>query len=241
MAKKHTKHTKHADKLYGIRSQKKLAEVKAGATDNDGNKYDFKVLDGDSSMVRHRAPAVEEGLKLIKAKTMTEAIDDKIKKRVRYAAMQARKEQAAAVLAVGGTRRMAARRAGISHRQIAKYVADPDFRERVAELQELLANKIRGRVMKEVGRRTNPKLIKKMELLDLLRVGDRVGLGRGKASAVNIHQEFNQHNYEEVFNAAFFGDNDQESDPDAEEEGADFPTFKPTRLALSGGDSPIEG
>jgi len=92
--------------------------------------------------------------------------------------------------------------------------------------------------MKEVSRRTDPEMIKKMELLDLLRVGDRFGLGRGKDSAISVSKtEIN--NYESIFNAVFLGDAEQSTDTGEESE--DFPAFEPSRLALSGGDSPVEG
>jgi hypothetical protein len=205
--------------------------MEAGATSSNGQKHDISVIDGDSGMVRRRAPVVQEGLRILKIKDEVELVDSNIKKRLRYAAMHAHRELAAAVLAVGGTRKMASRKAGVSVRQIQKYWEDPDFRERIQELQELLGNRVRGKVMKEINRRTAPAMIKKMELLDLLRVGDRFGLGRGKASAIST--EVNIHNYESIFNSVFLADPEQESE--------DFPAFEPTSLALSGGDSPVDG
>lgn len=239
MATTTKKRSPKSERAFKRRSEKNLAARKSEAVDLDtGEKYKMQVLDGDSSQIRRRAPVVEEGLKLIKTKGETELIEDNVKKRVRYAAMHAHREIAAAVLALGGSRKMAARKAGVSPRQIQKYYADPDFRERIQELQELAGNKIRGRVMKEVTKRTSKGRIDKIDLLDLLRIGDRFGLGRGNASAININNtEIN--NYEAIFNAAFLGDTEQPSD--SEEEGEDFPTFEPTRLALSGGDSPVEG
>lgn len=220
-----------ADRVFRRRGERKLAKMEAGATGKNGQKHDIAILDGDSGMVRRRAPVVEEGLKVLKLKGEEELIEGNIKKRVRYAAMHAHREMAAAVLAVGGTRKMASRKAGVSVRQIQKYWEDPDFRERIQELQELLGGRVRGKVMKEINRRTSPVMIKRMELLDLLRVGDRFGLGRGKNAAVNT--EVNIHNYESIFNSVFLADSEEESE--------DFPTFEPTRLALSGGDSPVDG
>jgi len=233
-----TKISSKNDRAHRRRGEKKLRRLREAKDVNTGKKYDIEILDGDSSQIRKRVPAVKEGLKLIKAKDEDELIEENVKKRVRYAAMHAHRERAAEVLALGGSRKMAARRAGVSTRQIQKYFSDPDFRERIQELQEMVGSKIRGRVMKEVTRRTGPKLIEKIELLDLLRIGDRFGLGRGNASAINVSKtEIN--NYESIFNSVFLGDTEQPLD--SEEEGADFPAFEPSRLALSGGDSPVEG
>lgn len=236
------KHSAKADRSLRRRGEKKVAELRNGATNADtGERYQIQVLDSDSSQIRRRAPAVEEGLKLLKLKSEDELVESEVKKRKRYASMRAHKEIAATVLAVGGSRKMAARKAGVSIRQIQKYFTDPDFRERIQEIQELASNRIRGRVMKEVTRRTGPKMIKRMELLDLLRVGDRFGLGRGKASAISI-TNIEQNNYEALFNEVFLSDDpNAQQYLDTEEEGADFPAFEPTRVALSGGDSPVEG
>ena len=233
------KHSAKSDRAFKRSNERKIKARKEQAVDVDtGQKYEMEILDGDSSQMRRRAPVVKEGLKLIKVKSEVELIEDNTKKRVRYAAMHAHREIAAAVLALGGTRKQASRKAGVSTRQIQKYYSDPDFRERIQELQELAGNKIRGRVMKEVSRRTDPVLIKKIDLLDLLRIGDRFGLGRGNASAINISQtEIN--NYEAIFNDVFLGD-DPEQLTDGEAESEDFPTFEPSRLALSGGDSPVD-
>lgn len=217
-------------------------KIKDGMYDADtGKKYDIAVLDGDSSQMRRRAPVVKEGMKILQAKTEEELVDKNVKKRIRYARMHAHKELAAIVLATGGTRKQASRKSGVSLRQIQKYWESSDFRDRVAELQELLGNRVRGKVIKEINRRTDPALIKKMELLDLLRVGDRFGLGRGKDSAINVNTEI--HNYESTFNEVFLnsGSDNEELDSDGEEEGEDFPAFEPTSLALSGGDSPVDG
>lgn len=235
-----TRRDPKTERAFQRRSKQRADARKAGATDKEtGDRYAVKVIDGDSPQIRRRAPVVEEGLKLLRVKDEEELIEQNTKKRQRYAAMHAHREIAATVLALGGSRKMASRKAGVSTRQIQKYYADPDFRERIQELQELAANKIRGRVMNEVTRRTGPAMIKKIELLDLLRIGDRFGLGRGNASAISINNT-EVHNYEALFNQVFLGDNPQQS-ADAGEESEDFPAFEPTGLALSGGDSPVEG
>lgn len=222
---------KKNDRAFRRRGERKVERAKNAPISTNGQRHEIVVLDGDSGMMRRRAPVVEEGMKILKLKDEAELIDANVKKRVRYAAMHAHREIAATVLAVGGTRKLASRKAGVSVRQIQKYWEDPDFRERIQELQELLGGRVRGKVMKEINRRTSSKMIKKMELLDVLRVGDRFGLGRGKASAIST--EVNIHNYESIFNSVFLADSEEESE--------DFPAFEPTSLALSGGDSPVDG
>ena len=212
----------------------------ADAVDLDtGERFEVKVMPEDGARARKRAPVVEENLKILRAPEKTTLEQKALQKRVRYAAMQTHMEIAAIVLAAGGTATQAANKAGIGKRQVRKYMESGDFRDRIIELQETLGNRIRGRIMKEIGRRTAPEFIEKMELLDLLRVGDRFGLGRGNASViVNDNREI--HNYENTFNALFHGEDQKRlSDPSAE--GVDFPEFEPTSLALSGGDSPVDG
>jgi hypothetical protein len=192
------------------------------------------VVQNPSQYVKKRLPVVEERMKIMGlAKHAVDEEERLIKqRRVPYARMRAHMEVAAIVLAAGGTRKMAAAKAGVTLRQIQKYLGNPDFRARVAELQELTVKKILGKVVKEIDRRTDPKVIKKMELMDLLRVGDRVGLGRGNGNTV-VNDNSQTTSYEATFNALIF--------PDSEKEGADFPEFEPTDLALSGGDSPVDG
>lgn len=229
---------KKNDRAVRRRNERRLRE-QGGAVDVDtGERYDIQVMPSDGPMARRRAPVVSENMKTLRAPTKAAIENKNLQKRARYAAMQTHMEIAAIVLAAGGTAKQAARKAGVSRRQIRKYMESADFRDRIIELQETLGNRIRGRIMKEIGRRTGPEFIEKMELLDLLRVGDRFGLGRGNASViVNDNREI--HNYEATFNALFHGEDAQRlSDPSPE--GVDFPEFEPTSLALSGGDSPID-
>jgi hypothetical protein len=195
-------------------------------------KHEIVMVEEPSQIVRHRLPTVQERMKLIGARHQQDIEEEYIKKRVPYASMRSHMEVAAIVIAAGGTQKMAAAKAGVHVRQIKKYASNPDFRARVKELQEVTVNKILGKVVKEIDRRTGPEIIKKMELMDLLRVGDRVGLGRGNGNTV-INDNSQTTSYEATFNALVF--------PDAGEKGADFPEFEPTDLALSGGDSPLEG
>lgn len=228
------------ERSYQRRQQARL-EARDDAVDVDtGERFKIEVLDGDGPKNRNRAPVAEEHLKLLRPPKQTDVEDRAIKKRQRYAPMRGRQEIAAMVIAAGGTKQQAARKVGVSRRQISKYMASADFRDRIAELHETLATKIRGKIIREIDKRTTPEMIKRMELLDVLRVGDRFGLGRGNGSVI-INDNREVHNYEATFNQLFHGIQDSEQLLDSEEEGADFPEFEPTSLALSGGDSPIEG
>lgn len=151
-----------------------------------------------------------------------------------YAAMRAHQEMAAVVLAGGGTFRMAATKAGVSVRQVKKYYTEPDFRKRIDEMRTVMFQKVRGRLVKELEKRTRPGSIERIELLDLLRVYDRVygspgGKGGGGiqiAGDVNV----NQSNYDTII-AQILASN-------TGAEGVDFPDFELDSLSLSEGDSP---
>lgn len=231
---------KKTERAYRRRQQRRLEAKAAEAVDVDtGEKYAVTVYDNDSAQTKNKAEIVPEHLKTLRMPDPDKVEEKAIKKRQRYAPMQRKMEIAAHVLAAGGSAKLAARKVGVSPRQIRKYAASADFRDRVVELHETLATRVRGKVIKEVDRRTSPELIKKMELLDLLRVGDRFGLGRGAGSVVvNDNREI--HNYEATFNQLFHSSENAQQLSDSEEEGADFPEFEPTSLALSGGDSPID-
>lgn len=226
---------KKQDRAYARREREKL---NGSAVDVDtGERYEVAILDNDSRRTKRLAPVVSQNMRTLRAPAPSKVHEKIVAKRARYAAMKTHMEIAAIAIAAGATPKIAARKAGVHRRQIHKYMTMVDFRERVHELQETLGNRILGRVLKEVNRRTEPEVIAKMELLDLLRVGDRVGLGRGSGSTI-INNEGTINNYEANFNALFHeGAADEEQLSDASEEGVDFPEFKPTSLALSGGDS----
>lgn len=170
------------------------------------------------------------------AKTVEEVESGMIKRnpRIRYSGMKARMEMAAQVLAVGGTQRLAAKYAGCSERQIKKYYTDPDFRVRIEELRTVLASKVKGRIFRELSRRTTSDKIKQMELLDMLRILDRITVG-GKGMAINVSGDVNvgDTNYYEAILASLFNPN---SGPD----GGDFPVYEPDRIRLSSGSPPVE-
>lgn len=240
-AEQQKKKTERAFKRRADRRKAERDAKRGSAVDVDtGEKYEITVHDNDSKLQKRRAPVVKENLKILRAPAAIDVEEKKLKKRVRYATMQTHMEIAAYALASGATNKQAAEKAGISRRQVRKYMENADFRERIMELQETLGGRIRGRIMKEIDRRTTPEMIKKMELLDVLRVGDRFGLGRGTGNTV-INDNREVHNYEATFNALFHGAENSQRLSDSEEEGADFPEFEPTSLALSGGDSPVEG
>lgn len=150
--------------------------------------------------------------------------------RIRYSGMRSHMELAAHALAVGSTQKMAARYAGISERQVKKYYADPDFRARIEELRTVLASKLKGRIMRELDRRTSGENIKNMELLDMLRVFDRITVG-GKGMAIQVAGDVNVSNNYEAILASLFN-------PNAGPNGSDFPVYESDSLQLSSGDSP---
>jgi hypothetical protein len=226
-----------ADRAFRRRQEEKKAN--GSAVDmKTGDRYEISILPRTTAPVNAKVPMVTENMKILRAPDAGKVYEKQIEKRARYAAMKTHKEIAAHVIAAGGSPRQAAEKIGITRRQVRSYMEDADFRDRIKELQETLGSRLLGRVMKELGRRTTPKVIKKMELLDLLRVGDRVGLGRGNANTI-INDNREVHNYEATFNQLFHQDAQQL--PDATEEGADFPEFEPTSVALSGGDSQVDG
>lgn len=163
-----------------------------------------------------------------------EEIEEGIKKgqpRARYTGMRAHQELAAQVLAVGGTQRLAAKYAGVSYRQIKKYYSSSDFRTRIEELRAVMASKIKGRIMNELSRRTDPKMIKNMELLDLLRVMDRLTVG-GKGMAIQVSGDVNVNNYETIL-ASLFAVN-----PGSD--GENIPVYEPAGLLASGIGSSVD-
>lgn len=151
--------------------------------------------------------------------------------RMHYAAMRAHMEMAAQVLAVGGTQKMAARYAGISARQIKKYMTDPDFRTRIEELRSLLASRIKGKILRELNRRTDGINLKNMDLLDVLRVFDRVTVG-GKGMAIHVDGDVNVNNYEAILTSLFASN--------ARPDGEDFPVYEHGSVQLPSGDSPVD-
>jgi hypothetical protein len=153
--------------------------------------------------------------------------------RVKYASMLAHEEMAAIVLAAGGSFKMAAAKAGISTRQVKKYYTSADFRARIEELRTTTFSKIRGRVLKELEKRTDPDKIGQIDLLDLLRVHDRVYGAPGGKPGVNIAGDVNVGgtHYDQLIAALFT--------PQPGAESADFPIFELNGLSTSS-DSPPE-
>lgn len=188
-----------------------------------------------SGTVRNRLPVVRQGLEIIDPKNTTEQelIDRFAAKRTPYAPMRAHMELSAQVLAVGGTFKMAAARAGTSTRQVKKYWMQEQFRNRVEELRMTLLSRLRGRIVRELERRTGDESIKEMELLDLLRVWDRVGGGvKGPGGITVGEMNLTQNNYDHILAAIIT--------PDRGAQGSDFPSFEPGDLLLPGTSSPVE-
>lgn len=183
---------------------------------------------------RNVLPVVQEGMKILDPKL--ESFEERSARlrdaRVKYAPMQAHMEMAAIVLAAGGTFRLAAARAGISVRQVKKYYTDPDFRSRIEELRNTVFSKIKGRLLKELERRTKPGSIEQIELLDLLRVFDRVMGPVGGKAGVNIAGDVNvtQQNADTIIAALLA--------PESGSEEPNFPIYEPGKFSLSDQDPP---
>lgn len=170
---------------------------------------------------------VKAGIRMIdtKGQSFAQMQNKLIDKRVPYASMQAHMEMAATALAAGSTHKLAAARAGISVRQLRNYLEHQDFRVRVEELRALMFSKIRGRVMKELVKRTAPGRIENIELLDLLRVFDRVAGPVGQKAGVNIGEVNVTHNNYDAVLAALIT-------PQRGGQSTDFPDFELDSLAL---------
>jgi hypothetical protein len=154
--------------------------------------------------------------------------------RLKYAGMRAHMEMSAMALAAGSTQKMAARYAGVSPRQIKKYLTDPDFRARIQELRGLATSRLQGKIVRELNRRTDGLNIRQMELLDLLRIYDRMTTG-GKGMAINVAGDMNveANRYENILAALF--------SPDAPENEPDFPGYGPEDFSVPGGGPQLEG
>lgn len=187
----------------------------------------------DSATHKKRIPVVREALAVLDPKDVS--LEDRVEalqnQRKKYAAMAAHKEMAAMVLAAGGSNKQAAAKAGVSPRQVRKYMTDPDFRARIEELRTTVLSKVRGRLMKELERRTKPGSIERIELLDLLRIYDRV-VGPGKNAGVNIAGDVNvnQSNHDTIIAALLA--------PVRSGEEPDFPHYEPSDLRLPGDGAP---
>jgi hypothetical protein len=189
-----------------------------------------------SSHDRNRAPLVNEALKFLPPKEVRETFEERQArlegKRIKYAGMKAHQEMAAQVLAAGGTFKQAAHRAGVSVRQVKKYYTEADFRTRIEEMRQVMFSKIRGRVIREMENRTKPGEIENIELLDLLRIFDRMYGPIGGKSGVQIAGDLNvtSNNYDTLVAALLA--------PQSGAEGGDFPIFEPENLRLPSGSSP---
>ena len=179
-------------------------------------------------------PVVQEGLSILdpKRESFEERSERFREQRKKYAAMHAHMEMAALVLATGGTFRLAAAKAGVSVRQVKKYYTDPDFRTRIQELRDTMLSKVKGRLYKELERRTRPGTIEHIELLDLLRVFDRVAGPVGGKGGVQVAGDLNvtQQNADTIIAALLA--------PESEGESEDFQIYEPSSFAAPSGDSP---
>jgi hypothetical protein len=194
------------------------------------------IPDTASRIDMKRAKTATEAMEILdpKRETFEERQERLENKRIPYAGMVAHKEMAAMVLAAGGGYRLAAAKAGVSVRQVKKYYTTADFRARIDELRKSTFSKILGRVLKELEVRTDPKKIGQIELLDLLRVWDRVAgaPGKGGAGGMNIGEiNVTNNNYDALVAALVAAKRGGE--------GSDFQEYRPEDLLLPG-ESPPE-
>lgn len=184
---------------------------------------------------RKRLEATNRGLAILnpRGRDLDDYKEEIVKKpRMRYAAMRAHMEMAAQALAVGATQKLAAQYAGVSARQIKKYYTDPDFRARIEEHRATTTGRIRGKIIRELDRRTGSVQIKNMELLDMLRIMDRLTTG-GKGMAITVEGDVNVNNKYENILAALFA-------PDSGPNGGDFPEYGASDILVPGTNSPID-
>jgi hypothetical protein len=181
---------------------------------------------------RKLVPVANEGLKILNptGKTAEDYSEESKKRtnRLRYQRMYGHMELAAQALALGTTQRMAAKYAGVTERQIKKYYADGDFRVRIEELRTVLASRIRGKLLRELNRRTNSQMLKNMDLLDVLRIFDRITTG-GKGVHIEGDVNVNQNQYDTILQQIFAANSDGQ--------GEDFPGYGDQSLRLPSGDS----
>ena len=193
--------------------------------------------DEASSQERKKLAPINRGLALVnpEGKDTSEMVGEIVgaSPRTQYAPMRAHQEAASMVIAVGGTYKMAARYAGVNRRQVHKYMQDPNFRARVDEHRAKMVSGIKGRILGELGRRTKGKAIQNWEIMDLVRVLDRLTGSGGKGMTTIIEGDVNVNKYEGIL-AALFG-------PDAGSNGSDFPRFGDQRNVISGDSTPVEG
>jgi hypothetical protein len=186
---------------------------------------------------RKRLEATNRGLKILNptGKELEDYQEEIVKKpRMKYAAMRAHMEMSAQALAVGSTQKLAAQYAGVSARQIKKYMQDSDFRARILELRAITTSKINGKIIRELDRRTGNDTIKNMELLDLLRIMDRLSPTGGKGMAINVEGDVNVGNKYDNILAALFS-------PDTGKNGVDFPEYGASDVLVPGTSSPLDG
>lgn len=182
---------------------------------------------------------MNQGLRLLNPKDQgLEEVEEAIRRqpRIKYTRMRAHRELATQALAVGATQKLAAQYAGVSRRQVAKYMTEADFRERIEEHRTVMASKIRGKIMKEVDRRTDGKMVRNLEVMDLMRILDRLNGNSQKGITMNFEGDVNVNKYEGVL-AAIFG---TDTSGDVE----DFPSYEHPSLTIPGTstsvDSPVQ-
>jgi hypothetical protein len=153
-------------------------------------------------------------------------------RRPKFHELRPHQERAAVYIAAGGTIAMAGEAAGVSGRQVRKYLQDPNFRDRIIELRQIVLSEMQGKIMQELLARLTPEKIAKMEVMDLLRIYDRSVGGKDKG----LEDGASVQKYDQVFNNIILLAN-QSGSPNSSDQSADFPEYGPEDLLLPGGDS----
>jgi hypothetical protein len=127
---------------------------------------------------------------------------------------------------------MAGAKAGVSDRQIRKYMTDSDFRSRVLELREKLTNQVHGAILNRFSELVADNNIKNLEVMDLVRIFDRVvGTSQGGRTPV-VNTGEGQEKYDSFLQQITVVVNSGQ--------GPDFPEFEPGDLRLSEGSSQVD-
>jgi hypothetical protein len=184
-----------------------------------------------SSIELNRLPVVEKNMAILTNGKPQDPLrlQADIAKREKYSSMKSHMEMAAVVLAAGGTQRMAAQHAGVSKRQVHKYITSSQFRERVAELREIIKSRVGGRILAEFVRRTEPETIGRMEILDLTRIYDRVEANAFQMAPTEVEVTPAQQKHDSFLQ--------QIININTGDEKPDFPSYESSYVQLPEGDS----
>ena len=107
-------------------------------------------------------------------------------RRQQYAALETRKDLAAAVLAAGGTYEEAGAHAGVTAGTVSRYLEERDFRDRIEELRSVVRTKVAARIEAWMDRQTSdPEKLDERDAKSVLLIYDRVA---GRIGNVKVEQ-----------------------------------------------------